>query len=113
MLRWIRWQKAEAALPARLYRVDEFLRPALLLCLVALLVVTSSLMVVLSAYEYRTLFHRHQMVQRQQDDLQVEWGQLLLEQGTWAANNRVESLAVRKLNMVVPDQKSIEFVRHE
>lgn len=110
-LAWL-FERSEAV-PERLCRVEELVRPALVLCLTGLLVVVTSILVIFSAHDYRKLFHQHQLMLRQHDDLQVEWGQLLLEQGTWAANNRVESLAIHKLDMKVPDQSSIEFVRYE
>lgn len=100
-------------LPERLYRVQELLKPALMLMLVVVLLLASALMVILASHDYRKLFHQYQVETRAYDELQVEWGQLLLEQGTWAANNRVESLAIKKLNMLVPTPDQIEFVRDE
>jgi cell division protein FtsL len=35
--------------------------------------------------------------------LEVEWGQLQLEQGTWAMHSRVEKEASSRLGMHVPD----------
>ncbi|MCO4756831.1 MAG: cell division protein FtsL [Oceanospirillaceae bacterium] len=99
--------------PERLYRAEELIKPALMLAVVVLMVVGSALMVIFASHDYRKLFHQHQVTVREYDELQVEWGQLLLEQGAWAANNRVESLVVKKLNMKVPDPTLIEFVRDE
>lgn len=115
-MRFIAWWQAQGRDETeltRLYRAEELVKPALALVLMTMLVVTSSLLVIVSAHDYRKYFHQHQVLVRQHDDLQVEWGQLLLEQGTWAANNRVESLAVKKLDMKVPEQETIEFVRHD
>jgi cell division protein FtsL len=99
--------------PARLYHASELARPGLLLLGMVALVVLSSLAVIVSAHEYRKLFHLYQTAVNERDELQVEWGQLLLEQGAWAANNRVEALAKKKLAMSVPGESSIEFVRYE
>jgi cell division protein FtsL len=96
-----------------LLTLSELARPAGTLALLVLLVLASALMVIYSAYEYRRLFNQHQILSSQGDDLQVEWGQLLLEESAWSANNRVERLADKKLNMKVPEPEGIEIVRHE
>lgn len=99
--------------PVRIYQAQELIKPALVLFVTGFLVVLSALMVIFASHDYRNLFHQHQVAVREYDELQVEWGQLLLEQGAWAANNRVESLALKKLQMQVPDPTKIEFVRDE
>ncbi|MBY4676605.1 cell division protein FtsL [Marinobacterium arenosum] len=90
----------------------ELVRPLLILLVLVLTVLLSSVAVIFSAYQYRLLFHQHQTLVQQRDDLQVEWGQLLLEQSAWAANNRVEIQARKRLNMLVPEPGVIEIVRH-
>jgi len=102
-----------ASASSRMLGAAELLKPALLLILVVALVVGSALLVIYSAYEYRRLFNQHQVLVQQGDELQVEWGQLLLEQSAWGANNRVETLAAERLEMVTPEAESIEIVRHE
>lgn len=103
---------AQAGSP-RMLGAAELVRPTAVLALLVLLVLGSALMVIYSAYEYRNLFNRHQVLSSQGDELQVEWGQLLLEESAWSANNRVETLAEKKLNMRIPEPKGIEIVRHE
>ncbi len=99
--------------PERLLRSDELLSPFLIMFVLSVLVVVSSLAVILSAFEYRQLFNQHQELVMQRDELQVEWGQLLLEQSAWAANNRVEQQAIQKLDMRVPEVEQIEIVKNE
>lgn len=108
-----RQEAADSAAPERLYSASELLRPGLMLVGMVMLVVVSALAVIVSAHEYRKLFHTYQTAMNERDNLQVEWGQLLLEQGAWAANNRVETLAKKKLAMIVPGETNIEFVRYE
>ena len=43
--------------------------------------------------------------------MQVEWGQLLLEQSAWASHSRVEAMVTEQLNMAVPSAKKIILVR--
>jgi cell division protein FtsL len=41
----------------------------------------------------------------------VEWGQLQLEQGTWATHSRVERIARKKLHMVNPKMEAVVIVK--
>ncbi len=91
----------------------ELIRPASVLFVLLLLVVGSSLAVIFSAYQYRVLFNQHQNLVANWDELQVEWGQLVLEESSWAANNRIEQIASKRLDMLVPEPGMIEIVRHE
>lgn len=43
----------------------------------------------------------------------TEFGQLQLEQSTWAMHSRVEELAAKKLQMQVPDAKRIQVIAKE
>jgi cell division protein FtsL len=43
----------------------------------------------------------------------VEWGQLQLEQSTWATHARIEKIAARTLQMRVPDAKRIQVITPE
>ena len=45
--------------------------------------------------------------------MEVEWGQLQLEQSTWAMPARVEKIASRQLQMQLPKGDKIQFVRME
>ncbi len=40
------------------------------------------------------------------DRAQAEWGRFVLEQSTWTAHNRIESLAVQQLGMHIPEPGS-------
>ncbi len=99
--------------PARLLGGVELVRPTALLGMLVLLVLGSALGVIYSAYQYRGLFNQHQNLVDDWDELQVEWGQLVLEESAWAANSRVEQVASKRLDMLVPEPGMIEIVRHE
>lgn len=92
---------------------EELLGPFLAAFMLVVLVLVSCLAVVMSSFEYRQLFNQHQELVKQRDELQVEWGQLLLEQSAWAANNRVEQQSEKILAMKVPDIEQIEIVKNE
>ncbi len=102
-----------AAPPLRLLSAAELTRPAAVLILLVLLLVGSAMAVIFSAYQYRILFNQHQNLVANWDELQVEWGQLVLEESAWAANNRIEQIASKRLAMLVPEPGMIEIVRHE
>ena len=67
-----------------------------------LAVVFSSLGVVSSTHEGRLRLNQLETLRREAARLQVEWGQYLLEQSTWAAYSRIEQIATNKLQMQVP-----------
>lgn len=49
-------------------------------------------------------------LRREAAQLQVQWGQYLLEQSTWAAYSRVENAAVSELNMMAPTPEEIVMI---
>lgn len=67
-----------------------------------MLVVASSLGVVASQHQARKLYTAMEREQQRSQQLEVEWGQLQLEQSTWAAHARIEKLAREKLGMRPP-----------
>ena len=51
--------------------------------------------------------HQQQQIAKQ---LEVEWGQLQLEQSTWAMHARIELEARKRLNMRTPEQQQSRLV---
>ncbi|MDB4002734.1 cell division protein FtsL [Oceanospirillaceae bacterium] len=79
--------------------------------LLLLLLVISAQMVIYSSFEARVhINHLHQL-EKARNAMQVEWGQLLLEQSAWASHSRVESMVTEQLNMSVPKAKDTILVR--
>ncbi|OMH36579.1 cell division protein FtsL [Motiliproteus sp. MSK22-1] len=74
-------------------------------------VVVTALAVIYSAFLYRQLFNEQQQLTQLRDGLQVEWGQLLLEQSSLAAHSRIETVVTKKLEMYVPEPNEIVVVR--
>lgn len=79
--------------------------------ILALVVLASALAVVYAKYQSRTLFAELQDLKRAQDQMDVEWGQLQLEQSTWAAHGRVESIARKRLGMVLPEPQQVVVIK--
>ncbi len=86
-------------------------RTSLLSLALSLAVFLSAMEVVLHRHETRELFLVLQELRAQQNELDREWGQLLLEQGTWGTNGRIEDIAREKLNMTLPDTETVFRVR--
>ena len=79
------------------------------LMLLALLL-ASALATVAATNHSRKLFIALEHGQAGQKRIAVEWGQLQLEQSTWAKHALVESLAAKQLGMKVPDAARTQFV---
>lgn len=71
----------------------------------------SAVEVVLNRHESRTLFVELQTLRDDKQQLNQEWGQLLLEQATWATPVRIEDVARESLKMVRPDPSQVVEVR--
>ena len=79
--------------------------------LVLLLVLTAcALGLVTSQHHARKLFSELEREQDRAKQLDVEWGQLQLEQSTWAMHARVEKIARERLRMGLPDAKRTQVV---
>ena len=74
-------------------------RPLLLLALL-LVVVVSSVGVVYAKHQGRKLFVELQGLGDARDNMDIEWGQLKLEQGTLTTQGQVERAARERLGMV-------------
>lgn len=78
--------------------------------LLILIVIACALSVVTSQHNARKLFMELESKQEQARQLAVEWGQLQLEQSTWAMRARVERIATKQLLMKVPDTSKIKVI---
>ena len=75
------------------------MRPLTLVVLL-LVVVSSSVGVVYSKHQARKLFVELQALANERDDMDIEWGQLQLEQGTLTTQGQIEKAARDRLGMV-------------
>ena len=58
----------------------------------------------------RELFVELERLTGRRDNLEIEWGQLQLEQSAWSTHAFVERVASTKLHMAMPPPKDIEIV---
>jgi cell division protein FtsL len=87
------------------------MRNVLLLLLLSIVLV-SALAVVNTSYNSRTVFYELQQLRSQANQLEVEWGQLKIEQSTFGLEGRIERKAMEELNMKLPDWSRITMVRY-
>ena len=73
-------------------------------------VVLCALSVITSQHKARKLFVELQKEKELAQQMDVEWGQLQLEQSTWATPARVEEVAVQKLQMQLPKNGQVQFI---
>jgi cell division protein FtsL len=58
----------------------------------------------------REMFVELERLDTRRDNLDIEWGQLQLEQSAWSNNAFVERVANAKLHMAMPPPKEIEII---
>jgi len=75
-----------------------------------LLVMTSAIACVYAKHESRKLFTELQSLIDERDRMEVDWGRLQIEQGTWSTYARVEQVAREKMNMRLPAAEQINLL---
>jgi cell division protein FtsL len=83
----------------------------LLLPLLALGVIAGALGDVYAKHQSRRLFIELQGLEAERDEMNIEWGQLQLEQSTLATHGRVEDRARTELRMTMPAPEAVVIVR--
>lgn len=78
----------------------HWIAPVLLAC-----VVGSSFGVIYTAHTARELFRQLEQARRTENEIQIEWRQLLLERGTLSSHARVEAMARERLRMAPVEGK--------
>jgi cell division protein FtsL len=58
----------------------------------------------------REMFVELERLNARRDNLDIEWGQLQLEQSAWSTHAFVERVASAKLHMAMPPPKAIEII---
>jgi cell division protein FtsL len=76
-------------------------------------VLVCALALVTSQHEVRKLFTELTRQQESAKQIDVEWGQLQLEQSTWAMHARIEKIASGHLQMRVPSAMRVRLVPAE
>ncbi len=88
-------------------------RESRLLIALSLLLLFSGLSVVSVTHQNRVAFNALQELQDESNALQVELGQLLIEQSTFGLEDRIELAAENSLGLELPDPGEIVVLRLE
>lgn len=83
----------------------------LLLVLLIIANVVTALLVVFARHEHRQLFVQLNKLQRDRDELNIEFGRLQLEQATWAESNRIDQVARERIGMKFPEGAETVVIR--
>lgn len=70
----------------------------------------SALGLVNAQHQARKLYIELEQLNQGEKQYNQEYGQLQLEQSTWAMHSRIEQIAAKQLQMQVPDAKRIQVV---
>lgn len=81
------------------------------LTILSVVLLITALAVIYSKYYSRLIFIEIQKQERELDQREVEWGQTQLELTTFAEQNRVESVARQKLQLVMPLHEKIVYIK--
>jgi cell division protein FtsL len=81
------------------------------LVLLTVAVLACAMAVIELRHRNRLLFVELQSLTHERDQLNTEWGQLLLEQGAWSEQRRVEDTARARLGMAQPPREQTVIVR--
>ena len=76
-----------------------------------LIVLMSALAVIYTTNSHRLTLSRIEAAEQRANQLQLVWGQLLLEQASLVTPSRVELLATQQLKMHLPSTKNMIVLR--
>lgn len=85
-------------------------QPFLLVIVFAAVCVISAMAIVYTKHESRKLFVELERLTDERDRLNIEYGQLQIEQSTWATHARIEQVANEDLALVRPDSTEIYVI---
>ena len=94
-------------------RENENRQPFLLTIIFAFICVVSAMALFYNKHESRKLFIELEQLTGERDELNIEWGQLQIEQSTWATHARIEKVATEELSLVRPNQTKIYIIERQ
>ena len=88
-------------------------KPLLLTAAFVAVVVLSTMALIYTKHESRKLFVELEDLTVERDALNIEWGQLQIEQSTWASHARIERVAVEEMSLVRPESREIYVIERK
>jgi len=87
--------------------------PFLLVAVFSVVCVLSGMALVYTKHEARKLFVELEGLTHERDELNIEWGQLQIEQSTWAQHARIEQVATEDLSLMRPATTDIFVIERQ
>ena len=75
--------------------------------------VVSAMALVYTKHEARKLFVELESLTDERDELNIEWGQLQIEQSTWSTHARIERVATDDLRLTRPEPTEIFVIEQQ
>jgi cell division protein FtsL len=88
-------------------------QPIVLTLVFAIVCVVSAVAVIYTKHESRKLFVELEELTSERDALNIEWGQLQIEQSTWATHARIEKVASDDLSLARPDRSELNIIARQ
>ena len=88
-------------------------QPFLLTMIFAMVCVMSAIALIYTKHESRKLFVELERLTTERDELNIEWGQLQIEQSTWATLARIERVAAEELSLTRPKATEIYVIERQ
>ena len=88
-------------------------QPVLLIMVFVAVCTLSALALIYTKHDSRKLFVELENLTTERDELNIEWGQLQIEQSTWATHARIERLAVEQMSLVRPQSGEIYVIERK
>lgn len=88
-------------------------QPVLIVLALAIVCVVTAMTLVYTKHESRKLFVELEALTDQRDALNIEWGQLQIEQSTWATHARIEQVATEDLELLRPEATEIFVIEKQ
>ncbi len=88
-------------------------QPFLLIVVFVAVCALSALALIYTKHDSRKLFVELEDLTTERDELNIEWGQLQIEQSTWATHARIERLAVEEMSLVRPQSEEIYIIERQ
>lgn len=94
-------------------RLNQQRQPLLLTAVFAVVCVLAAIAIVYTKHESRKLFVELEGLSAERDELNIEWGQLQIEQSTWANHARIERVAAEELSLARPASTEINVIERQ
>jgi cell division protein FtsL len=82
-----------------------------ILSLLVAAVLGTGIAVVYARQEHRQAYGQLTRLQRERDEINIEFSRLQLEQATWAETNRIEQVAAERIGMVFPQDGEVVVIQ--